>query len=694
MIATIALRELRSLFSSPQLWMLLALTLTLLAWFFLLSTDYYLNQYQHQADAEYGFTLVIVGNLFSKAAHLLLLILPLLSMSLINAERRQQTLALLLCAPVSPWQIIVGKYLALQAILLFLLALLSLMPLALISGGSLDVVHTLSALLGCWLLMSLFAAVGLLFSSLSKSAMLAAGGSFSLLLLLWGIDWQGTGDDPLVAWLSTQHHYAALLKGQVRLQDVVYFPLLALLALWLATSTLARQGHRHALAFKKSINLLLLFIAISLAWLSVKYDKQWDWTANHSHSLSFKSQQILKQLPEPLQITAYVGAEKPKLRQAIRQFLHTYQQHKNNLHLHWLDPALLPNSLPDKRHPEALLHIRYQTREAFVSELKGNLFTTQLQGLTRSRQHNISFLRGHGERDPLGNANFDLGTWGIHLTKLGLQLHLLDLAQAPQVPDNTDVLVIASPRISLAPGEVQAVLDYLQTGGQLLCLFDPSLAPDSLQGLAPLAKHLGFELLPGQIIDPSSQRLFGLRNASIAMVSNYPAHPISKALGRTLFPQASALKLNTQQTWESTALLQTGEQAWRNTDWQKTSKALEDNPTNQEKQTLGILWQRTLNNSDKLAANRQRIAVLGDGDFLSNQYVDNHSNLELGIQLLNWLLAEETQMEIPLHTAIDAKLVLSESLRILLTLGFLFILPGFLLLMAVFFAWQKRRRIS
>jgi ABC-type uncharacterized transport system involved in gliding motility auxiliary subunit len=87
----------------------------------------------------------------------------------------------------------------------------------------------------------------------------------------------------------------------------------------------------------------------------------------------------------------------------------------------------------------------------------------------------------------------------------------------------------------------------------------------------------------------------------------------------------------------------------------------------------------------------QRVMVIGDGDFLSNSYLGNSGNLDLGLRLFNWLSGDDRLVNIPARTAPDATLDLSRTATLLVGLGFLVALP--LALLATGAAiWLKRRR--
>ena len=225
MILTIARHELRRLFLSPLAWIILAVVEFILAWMFLQHVESFIA-IQSQLlgmSGEYGVTEVVATPLFGNAAIVLLLVVPLISMRLVAEERRNKTLLLLLSAPLSMTEIVLGKYLGLYTFLLIQLLLIALMPLSLLAGGGLDFGLLASGLLGLALLLGGFAAVGLFMSTLTQHQTVAAVSTFGMLLFFWLLDWAriGTGGGAL-PYLSLLNHTEPFLKGLFDTRDVVY----------------------------------------------------------------------------------------------------------------------------------------------------------------------------------------------------------------------------------------------------------------------------------------------------------------------------------------------------------------------------------------------------------------------------------------------------------------------------------------
>jgi len=87
----------------------------------------------------------------------------------------------------------------------------------------------------------------------------------------------------------------------------------------------------------------------------------------------------------------------------------------------------------------------------------------------------------------------------------------------------------------------------------------------------------------------------------------------------------------------------------------------------------------------------QRLVVIGDGDFLSNTYLGNGANLELGLNIFNWLTLDDALLAIHPRAAPDANLNLSDLTLALIAAFFLLILPG-VFLVSGWLIWFRRRR--
>lgn len=208
-------RELRAYFSSPIGYVVIGLFLALSGIFF--SATNLLG-----ASSEYN-------GILSTMAFIFLFLVPILTMRLLTEETRQHTDQMLITSPLSVTAIVVGKYLAAVAVYLITLLVTVLFPvmMSFFALLGLEWWKILGGYIGLFLLGSAFIAVGLFFSSITESQIVAAVATYATLLVMWIMDalismvptgWlYGLGFVVLAAaalalivWLSTRNLPAAL----------------------------------------------------------------------------------------------------------------------------------------------------------------------------------------------------------------------------------------------------------------------------------------------------------------------------------------------------------------------------------------------------------------------------------------------------------------------------------------------------
>ena len=447
---------------------------------------------------------------------------------------------------------------------------------------------------------------------------------------------------------------------------------------------------------------LLFLVAVGLvAWLSTQYSAQFDWTASHRHTLSEASRKVLDLLKEPVALTAY-ARENKQVREPIRDLVERYSRYKKDLTLVFVNPDTQPEKVRQLGiQMDGEVIAAYQGRTEKIQELGETSLTNALQRLATAQERHVVFLEGHGDRSPQGRANHDLQQFADELKRKGITVSMVNLAVTPIIPDNTDVLVIAGPRTNLLPGEVRLIQDYVTKGGNLWWLGDPG----DPHGLAPLAEQLGVRFLPGTVVDASTQFL-GIDDPTFALVADYPPHPITQGFQQmTMFPTAAALNQNEKSEFEKEPLLSTLARSWTETG-PIEGKIGFDADQGEKQGPLDLAYALTrritppepdkkpedkkMPKEEAKTPDEQRIVVVGDGDFLSNSFLGNGGNLELGVNMIQWLGRGDAMINIPARVAPDRNLQLSPVASGAIAIGFLFLLP-IVLIGTGAWVWFKRR---
>lgn len=452
---------------------------------------------------------------------------------------------------------------------------------------------------------------------------------------------------------------------------------------------------RLRLAGASFVVLALLLAGLSL-WLSNLYQAEIDLTRTGRNSLSESSVAIVKSLDKPLQVTAFAGTQ-PELRIKIDQLVQSYQRYKDDIKLVHIDPNAEPNRARDAgiRFYNQLL-LEYDGAREVLSGLTEESFSNALTRLGHRKERWLVFLTGHGERRADRDANFDLSKWSEQLRQQGFRTRALSLAENPQIPQNTSVLIIAGPQVKLLAGEVKELRRYVNDGGNLLWLIDPG----SLQGLERLAETLAIEIEPGTIVDLRSQQLTGSPTALV--IGDYRAHPALKNFRKnTVFPNACGISIpqpdtdngerqvaaETENEWHHQILLDTRDSAWSETG--SLTRAIRFDKGKDIAGPLNI----SVTVTKKREKNEQRVAIVCDGDFASNAFVlRNGANLDFAMSIMNWLSHDDAYIDIPVRTVADQALQMSVVMRNTLMALFSILIPLLLVASGITIWLQRRKR--
>ena len=427
--------------------------------------------------------------------------------------------------------------------------------------------------------------------------------------------------------------------------------------------------------------LLVLAAAGALFQLAARYPAQRDVTQNALNSLEPGSVDALALLKGPVKITVYAtekDAQLGDIRKLIREFIALYQRYKPDLSLSFVDPVKDADAMRKasiKGNGEMV--VEYGGRSEHITTLNEQTLSSALLRLAHNKDQLLMYLGGHGERKLDGPANHDLGEFGARLHQLGYRITSLNLAVAQEVPANTNMLVLTHPQTKLMPGEVNKLLRYIDNGGNLLWLVDA----EPLRGLEPLAEKLGITFMPGIVIDPASQEMNAPLNWTIG--TGYPQHAITRNFDLiTVYPDARALSIEQNHEWETHMLVEGAARGWVSEN--RDSRRFDKNRDIPGPADLAVTLQRNVNDRE------QRVIVVGSGAFLANVYSGNGGNLDLGVNMVNWLANEERLIAVQPRAAKDGKIALSKNQLTVLSVSFLAVLPLLLVAMGALQWWRRK----
>ena len=447
-------------------------------------------------------------------------------------------------------------------------------------------------------------------------------------------------------------------------------------------------------------NSLFVFLFLSLVILTGFLSNQFvfvkDMTQANRSVLTKGSIEILEQMSGPINLTIFATNDDANngntFRQGIINFIAKYQRSKGDIKIKFINPVEEPKLAQDmgvRVDGEVVVEYNKRTEHItppFAEQDLTNLFVR----LSRTNNKPVMYLDGHGEKNLRGLKNYDLGEFGKQLENKGLKFSNPDLTVLDRVPDEGAMLVIASPKVDVTKVEANKILTYLNSGGNLLWLLDDN----NLRGLDKVAAYLGVTISDSKVIDPSSLQYGARENVSFALA--YGDHPITNNfMLRTQYLNAHEViaKGTFENGWEVSNLIDVAPNGWvsskkKDQDKQLTydSKFDKKGPIN-----IAVALKRTYEKKG------QRVIVVGNSSFLSNNLITSGGNLDLGVNIMNWLAGDDRLITIQPMPLKDINVVIPEDSRSFMIAwtvfhAFQYFIPIGLFIYG-FWQWHRRRKV-
>lgn len=562
MIWNIAKAELQMLFYSPVAWLLLIV-------FSVQASTIFAGKLESFATTqEMGYTLQgMTSTIFAGWGSVLVGIqgylyfyIPLLTMGLVSRDLSNGSIKLLYSSPITNFQIIIGKYLSVMLYGLLMMAVLVVLLLCgLFVVKDFDWPMVLTGILGLYLLLCAYAAIGIFMSSLTSYQIVAALGTLIVLMLLnmvgnWGQEYDFVRN--VTYWLSIRGRCDTFISGMICSEDVLYFIIVVclFLALTIIRLNAVRQKIRFAVTLGRNIGVILLACVLGYFSSMPKLKGYFDTTATKVNTLTPNSQEIIAKMKGGLTITTYVNVlEQAGAWYASGSFLlpdmqrfEQYTRFKPEIkmkYVYYYDTC--NNPMLDQRFPGMTLKEKFQemckygidsnkvkTPEEIRSMIdlsgEGNTFVRLVEResgeKTWLRVYNdimrfpsereisaafkrlvmklpvVGFLTGHGEREYTSDKDRDYSAFTADKTfRYALINQGFDVEYVTldnPIREDINILVIAENRESLTSEEEAMLQRYIDRGGNLFILGEPRRR----EVMAPLFAKFGFEQVEGQLV--------------------------------------------------------------------------------------------------------------------------------------------------------------------------------------------------
>ncbi|MCI1779475.1 MAG: Gldg family protein [Bacteroidales bacterium] len=597
----------------------------------------------------------------------LYLYIPLLTMNLMSREYSSGTINLLYSSPVKNRQIILGKYLSMIYIgIIFVAVLLVYVISGGFFISHFDMRATLIGLLGIFFLICTYSAIGLFMSSITKYPIVAALSSFVTFACLGYIDNIGQGIPfirNLTYWLSIKSRANTFVSGLICSEDVIYF--IALSGMFVLLSMMRLRNSRQSIGRgKRFFDYALCVIVLgSVAYVSAKpaFMAFYDGTATKSQTLTPNSQKIMAKLKGRVTMTTYnnvLASDSwfafPRNQVSDMRRFRMYTRFKPNLKMKYIqyyhknDEEFMSRKykrlttvqraekvcetmrvnfnrvLPPEKMasfsilPDEKYHFVRVIKAANGKNARLRLFDDMMKHPSEAEISAafkrlvmsvpvVGFVAGHGERSYRneGDKGYSIfaedKSFRYSLINQGFDFCQVDLKAG--VPDKVDILVLADPKASLLPEEMEHLQSYLSKGGNLFILTEP----EDSKYIGSVLDIFGVSIEPGEIetnrTDFDKDFIYS-HATKTGCDTSYQLDYMVKKGKYVVTPSVAAINYSGVKDFQTIPMLECGRDTlcWLNNNGKKTAGRFV---------TCLALRRKT-------ASGVQKIMVLGDADCLTN----------------------------------------------------------------------------
>jgi len=364
-----------------------------------------------------------VRPLFRWMPVLLIFLVAALTMRQWSEEQRSGTLEVLLTLPVRKIQLVVGKFLAVMALVVISLALTLFLPITVSLLGRLDWGPVAGGYLAAILLAAAYTAIGLLVSSRTDNQIVALIVTVLLCGLFYMIgsggvtDFVGDRMGEILRAVGSGSRFESIQRGVIDLRDLLYYLSLTGIFLMLNVFSLASKhwssGERTR-PQRRVVTITTLLVVANLimlnVWLHPLRGLRLDLTAQREYSLSQTTRDLLSNLQEPLLIRGYFSEKTHPLLAPlvprIRDLLQEYAVASGGrVDLEIIDPAREPDKEAEANQTYGIRPMPFQIAGRYETSIINSYFDILIR---YGDQHETLNFQDLIEVEPQRDGNIDV----------------------------------------------------------------------------------------------------------------------------------------------------------------------------------------------------------------------------------------------------------------------------------------------
>jgi ABC-type uncharacterized transport system involved in gliding motility auxiliary subunit len=446
--------------------------------------------------------------------------------------------------------------------------------------------------------------------------------------------------------------------------------------------------------------LVFLAIVVGINWIANRQNKRWDLTEGSQFSMSDQTRQVLTSLKEPVKVQTFYTPDVDL--QSIRDVFDEYAYLTGQFTVEYIDALKSPAIAQQEGVTSVPLAImRYRDRTERVQRIDEQSVTNALKKLMEGQAKKIFAIQGHGERDITDSSAQHYSTLVAEVKNDNFEVLAHNLPQQMKVPDEATIVMVAGPTIDYLPQEIDLLRGYLNRGGKLWLMLDPPTKVDDkpLTNLLGFAREFGIDVGTNIVLDASGLgQAFGA-GPQIPLAMPAPGgHPITRNLRVvTAFPLARSITVQSGASGKYPQLVaQTGQNGWAEADLKTVmvdGRPEPDGPGDIPG-PVGVMaavsWTPTNTSAANGTPSEARLVVVGDSDFLANRFLGVQGNLDMGLNIANWLAQQEDLISIRPRDPEDRRIELTADQQVIVFWGTIAVIPLLLAATGLRIWWKRR----
>ncbi len=444
---------------------------------------------------------------------------------------------------------------------------------------------------------------------------------------------------------------------------------------------------RHGMNMGTVILGVLVLLA-ALNFIAASRNKKWDLTDEKLNSLSEQSIQILKGLDSELKLVGFFIDNVPEQASVKEQFLQVSElmrSESSQIKIETVHPQKRPDLVKQYgvEFPGVVV-ISYKGKQNTVTEITEESVVNAIIKISRGQSKVIYSLTGHGELSLSGQGPLEAGSFKKSLEESNYDVRELNLVQTPQIPEDTEVLMILGPKQALFESEIALIREYLKKGGKIFIAADPG----QKHNISNLVTLVGVNFEDNYIIDSVGQ-LIGASAALAVGVLYSATSEITKGFQNQMsgFQLASAVSgLGGSSIFKTDELVKSSPSSFSK---QAIESSVAFNKMTDKKGpfAIGISSTGKVDGAEKESFS----VVFGDSDFLANQfYLQLPMNKDLALNSVAFLTKEKDLISIRPKTPKMIQFVITQTQFLILLFGVILSVPLISLITSIVL-WYRRR---